>query len=227
MTCCCLDHLVITAPDLDAGSEYVADLLGAVPRGGGVHPAMNTHNRLLRLGDTTYLEVIAPAGAPPARPRWFGLDHLAPDDPPGLATWVARTTDIRAAVARCTVDPGPVVPMSRGALEWLITIPDDGHLPFGGIAPPLIQWQTADHPARALEHSGCSLRGLTLHHPQAVRIEALIDALGLADEVTVSAPSKLHPPGLTARLQTPRGPRELRGIVPRGDQAGHSHLPDG
>ncbi|WP_393939598.1 VOC family protein [Piscinibacter sakaiensis] len=60
---------------------------GCAPEGGGAHPHMGTHNRLLRLGDHCYLEVIAidPAAPPPARARWFGLDRLAPDAAPRLA----------------------------------------------------------------------------------------------------------------------------------------------
>jgi hypothetical protein len=39
---------------------------------------MGTHNRLLKLGEGFYLELIAidPQAPPPGRPRWFGLDRL-------------------------------------------------------------------------------------------------------------------------------------------------------
>jgi len=47
--------------------------------------------------------------------------------------------------------------MSRGELNWLITIPDNGTLPLGGIAPMLIEWQTRVHPASRLRESGCTL----------------------------------------------------------------------
>src|SRR5690606_1679690 len=82
---------------------------------GGEHPRMATHNRLLRLGDTLYLEVIAPNPAAPApgRPRWFGLDGLGPQSPPSLATWVVRCTDIRASAAAASEPPCPIA--SRGA----------------------------------------------------------------------------------------------------------------
>jgi hypothetical protein len=137
---CELDHLVVTAADLRSGVEWVRDVLGAEPRPGGKHREMGTHNCLLRLGESAYLEVIAPdpGGCRPEWPRWFGLDHVSKGSPPRLAAWVARTPDIRAAQAACSEPLGGVERMSRGNLEWLITIPEDGSLPLDGAAPTLI-----------------------------------------------------------------------------------------
>ena len=65
-----IDHIVIAAADLDSGSEYVAGILGIAPQGGGAHPRMGTHNRVLGMADGVYLEVIAidPDAPPPPRP---------------------------------------------------------------------------------------------------------------------------------------------------------------
>lgn len=49
-----LDHLVISARTLDEGTQYVADTLGIAPSGGGAHPLMRTHNRLLNLWGGVY-----------------------------------------------------------------------------------------------------------------------------------------------------------------------------
>ncbi|HSQ04485.1 MAG TPA: VOC family protein, partial [Burkholderiales bacterium] len=143
-----IDHLVVTAPSLATGVEYVQDILGVILQRGGEHARMSTHNALLRLGPALYLEVIAvnPRAMKPERPRWFELDHLAPHAEPRLATWVARTNDIRAAAMASSIPLGAVESMSRGALSWLITIPPDGSLPHNGIAPSLIEWHTAVHP---------------------------------------------------------------------------------
>ncbi|HVR48900.1 MAG TPA: VOC family protein, partial [Pseudorhodoferax sp.] len=109
-----IDHLAIAAPSLQAGSDALFAQLGLRPQAGGRHDRMGTHNLLLRLGGALYLEVIAvdPAAPAPARPRWFGLDALAPDAAPRLACWVARTDDIVGAAAALPL--GEVLPMSRG-----------------------------------------------------------------------------------------------------------------
>ena len=143
-----LDHLVVVAPTLDAGAAWVRSALGADTRPGGRHDRMGTHNLLLRLGPDNYLEVIAvdPAAPPPGRPRWFGLDDLAPDTAPRLAAWVARADDLDAAVAASPEPLGPVEPMTRGDLSWRLTIPPDGSVPLGGARPLLIRWAARTRP---------------------------------------------------------------------------------
>jgi hypothetical protein len=203
-----LDHLAITAPTLTLGVEYVRDLLGATPQPGGRHPRMGTHNCLLRLGADVYLEVIAvdPAAEAPSRPRWFRLDRPAPAAP-GLAAWVARTRDIRAAAASGAF--GRIEPMERDRLRWEITLPDQGDLVLDGVAPMLIQWQTDPHPATALADSGCALVGLEGFHPRPEAVTGLLRAIGFQDEFQVSSPAPGRPPHLVAHIQTPKGLRAL------------------
>lgn len=204
-----LDHIVVVANTLAEGSHFVERALGVAPRPGGAHPRMGTHNLLLSLG-ACYLEVMAidPQAAPPDRPRWFGLDTLRPGDPPRLAAWVARTDDIQAASAAAGGALGEVQAMTRGALLWLITVPADGALPLGGAAPALIQWQVAEHPARSLPESGCSLVELEVFHPAPAEVRAVYAAIGLQDAPRV----QLAPTGqplLVAHVRTPQGLRTL------------------
>lgn len=205
---CLIDHLVITAPTLASGADWVAHSLGVAPGPGGAHPRMGTHNLLLRLGEATFLEVLAPdpAAAHPARRRWFALDELGPDDAPRLAAWVARTDDLHACPEELLALLGPVEPMTRGTREWLITIPPDGSLPLGGALPMLIEWQSPRAPAGAgLPESGCTLSGLGLRHPQAGRLNELLSLAGLADHVAIGTGA----PGLWADIATPSGLRRL------------------
>lgn len=212
MAACSIDHLTITAPTLEAGTAWVEAALGVRLQPGGQHLRMGTHNHLLRLGPSLYLEVIAPDPALPSppRPRWFGLDDLPADAAPRLATWVARSGDIEAAVAAASVvDPGPPTPMERGALQWLITIPADGRLRLGGLAPALIQWLTPQHPAAGLEDRGCVLTRLEARTPEPARVKASLAALGLDGAVAVSALAAGQAPRLVAHIDTPAGPRVL------------------
>lgn len=209
-----LDHLVIAARTLDEGAAYVAQALGVTPAPGGVHARMGTHNLLLHLGEQTYLEVIAvdPGTPPPQRPRWFQLDDPSVTGTPRLVAWVARTNDIHTAVAAAPVALGKVESMTRGALEWLITVPDDGRLILDGIAPVLIQWPDGVHPAPQLEDRGCRLARLRGLHARADTINALLAAIGLHGNVAIapSAPGE-SAPRLEAEIRTPAGARMLAG----------------
>ena len=208
-----LDHLVVTAPDLGTGADFIRRSLGAIPQGGGEHPRMGTHNCFVRLGERLYLEVIAadPEAARPGRPRWFQLDQRESVRACRLATWVVRTDDIRAAVAASPVALGSVEPMSRGALSWLITIPADGSLPLEGVAPTLIEWPAGPHPADTLQDTGCRLLSLEGFHPRPEEVSGVLKAIGFEGEFAVSPLPRGAPPHLVARIQTPGGRRRLRG----------------
>jgi hypothetical protein len=206
---CELDHIVIACTDLDAGSAWVAERLGVAPTGGGKHAFMGTHNRLLRIGVRSYLEVIAiDRDAPaPARPRWFDLDsadmqaRLA--ESPALITWAVRTDRIAEAVTRVP-ELGQMQAASRGALSWRITIPEDGKLQFGGLLPTVLQWDAA-HPSDAMETNGLELTELALAHPMSAGLVPMFRALRIAGPVDLKA----GPKALIARIRTPNGDIDL------------------
>ena len=208
MVSAALDHLVVAAATLEQGEDYIESRVGVRPQRGGKHVAMGTHNSLLRLGPRAYLEVIAidPEGEAPARPRWFELDR--PDmqaqlrASPRLVHWAARTGDIEAARRACPIDPGPAHAMSRGTLHWQITIPDDGHLPGGGVLPTLIAWPDARHPTDALPDARVRIATLAAAHPDPDRMRAVLAALGLGETLPITFAAKIR---LAAMLRTPRG----------------------
>lgn len=213
---CHIDHITVAAPSLAAGSAFVQQALGVAPQTGGEHPRMGTHNLLLRLGDSLFLEVISPnPNAPsPGRPRWFGLDDLRSDSMPALATWVARTADIRSSVANSSEALGNIEPMSRGALNWLITIPVDGSIPLDGVAPALIEWHTEIHPAAKLQDHGLSLAMLEILHPEPERISRLLASIEIDGPLSVVPLSDGVAPYLIAHINTPQGLRKLPGVGP-------------
>lgn len=204
---CSLDHLVVVAPSLHEGVTAVSSTLGVELQRGGEHTRMGTHNALLRIGAASYLEVIArnPSAPEPGRPRWFDLDRA--DGQVRLATWVARTTEVRAAVAASPVDLGSVESHTRGDLEWWITIPSQGRLLEGGVVPMLIQWTSGSHPSGRLPDLGVRLEGLDLEHPDPELIQSFIRWVGFVGPVSVTAGER---PSLVARLSTPQGAKTLR-----------------
>jgi len=207
-----LDHITVAALDLAEGVAYASERLGIEIPPGGQHPLMGTHNHLLRLADDLFLEVIAPDPAAPApsRARWFGFDNgatrAALAKSPRLWTWVARCADLGAALRHVEGSAGPAVRVSRGNLSWLIGVPDDGAMPFDGAFPTLIEWPAGPHAASGMRDLGCSLRRLTVQHPQASQI-----ARQLAPHFNDARVS--FEPGatfkLTAEIETPRGLRVI------------------
>jgi Glyoxalase-like domain len=208
---CEIDHIIVTAPSLEIGGAYVRECLGVYPQKGGEHPRMGTHNLLMSLGKSAYLEVMAinPAAPKPATPRWFGLDEMPANAPARLYTWAARSSDL-AATAQASAEPmRPIVPMSRGALNWLITSPRDDTATHGGLTPTLIEWQTDAHPASTLPDAGLVLIQLEFFTADVPRIERQMKALGLGAGWSAKVLEAGEPPKLRAQIQTSRGMRVL------------------
>lgn len=168
-----LDHLAVSAETLEAGVAWVEMALGVPLAGGGKHPHMGTHNRLLGLGDL-YLEVIAtdPDAPRPAWPRWFDLDRFA--GAPRLTNWICSTDDLDAALTAAPLGTGTATDLTRGDYRWRFAVPASGRLPFDDCFPALMQWQGDLHPARTLRDHGIRLTRLEISHPQA---DALQEAL--------------------------------------------------
>jgi len=213
---CDIDHLVIGAASLAQGVAWCERRLGVAPGPGGVHPFMGTHNRLLRIDGPgfadTYLEIIAidPAGPPPGRVRWFGLDDPAVQarlaDGPQLLTAVARTPNVemlRWGLINFAQDPGPALaaqrPTPEGLLAWRILVRDDGALPGQGRLPVLIEWQ-GRHPTAAMPASPVVLLAVRLGAVQP-REATLLRLRG----------AQLVPggPALAVTLHTPNGNLDL------------------
>jgi hypothetical protein len=205
-----VDHLVVATTDLAHGVPALAEQLGVPLAAGGRHTEFGTHNALLALGGSTYLELIAvdPDAPPPARPRWFGLDSDAVRsrfaDGPRLLHWVARPTVLPPGPD----DHGERLRLHRGDLSWTVTVPADGSLPGdgSGLVPTLIAWDDA-HPTDTLPDAGVRLERLVLGGPRAPELRRRLAGLGLAGCVTVAD----GPAVLRAELRTPHGAVVLDG----------------
>lgn len=207
------DHLVLATDDLDRGAAWMEQHLGVALAAGGQHARMGTHNRLLSLGENFYLELIAidPAATPPGRPRWFGLDCLewGENARPRLIHWVARSDDILRDAAASAEPLGEILSMQRGDFRWRITVPQDGHLPGGGLVPSLIQWDVPFHPASRLRDVGCRLMKLEGFHPRPETIKHALGQHGLESRLDVQACGAVEPAQLIAYLRCPKGLVEL------------------
>jgi hypothetical protein len=204
-----VDHLVYAAPDLNRGVEEIEKLLGVRATPGGQHPGRGTRNALIALGPETYLEIIAPdqEQPPPKTPRPFGIDGLKESR---LVAWAAKGDDLqrlRDEAARKGARLGEVMSGSRRRpdgvlLSWRYTDPQT--VLADGLVPFFIDWGQSPHPAHTAT-SGASLVALRAEHPDAQRVQRLLQELGLDLPVQPGAA-----PALVAIIDSPRGRVELR-----------------
>ena len=206
------DHLVYAAPVLDDAVDSLAERLGIRPSAGGKHPN-GTHNALLALGNSCYLEVISPDPSQfnqeAESALAFGLDWLKV---PRLVTWAVLAPsleEVASASQAAGYDPGGIQEGGRVrpdgvALRWRTTKrPEtrEGWPPPGdGIVPFLIEWgEDTPHPA-STSAQGVRLLELSLIHPRPAEVQPMLSALHI-DILVTAGPA----PAMRARLETPLG----------------------
>jgi hypothetical protein len=204
-----VDHLVYAVPQLDAATDGLESLLGVRAAPGGRHPGEGTHNALLALGGTGYLEIIAPDPGQPApeRERWFDLDRLSG---PRLVGWAVREPDLEKRLISARhggIALGPIRNGTRtradGVVQsWRFT--DPHAILANGVIPFFIDWGGSPHPASSAP-AGITLARLRAEHPAAAAVGRALGQLGLALPVRLA-----DAPALIATLDSPRGPVELR-----------------
>ncbi|MDE9450886.1 VOC family protein [Aliiroseovarius sp. Z3] len=199
-----IDHLVVSSATLSEGVACLEDLLGVPMAGGGDHPLMGTHNALLSLGPSIYLEVIAvnPDAPTPPRARWFDLDYFT--GPTRLTNWALRVPDLPDALHRAPDGMGDALALERGDYSWDMAIPQDGRLPFSGCAPGLLSWK-GQQPAPNLPDHGLRLAALEITHPEAEALSVALIPLVADGRISVHAGE----PSLNAWLDTANGLVEL------------------
>jgi hypothetical protein len=204
-----VDHILLAAPDLQEGVEFVEERLGIRASTGGSHIGLGTRNALLALGPATYLEIIAPDPEQTTyrKPRLLGIDDLTA---PKLAAWVAKADDLEQLASKELsggLRLGEVLSGSRlnpdgVELTWRFT--DPFTVIAGGTIPFFIDWGQSPHPA-AQAAPGASLVSLRAEHPEPEHVRALLDQLGLNLPV-----SKGPKAALVATIECPKGIVELR-----------------
>lgn len=206
------DHLVYAAPVLEDAVENLATRLGVRPSAGGRHPN-GTHNALLALANSCYLEIIAPDPSQFSQdtesPLDFGLDWLKV---PRLVTWAVLAPsleEVASASQAAGYDPGTMTKGGRVRpdgieLSWRTTKrPEtrEGWPPPGdGIVPFLIEWgEGTPHPS-ATASRGVRLLELSLIHPRPAEVQPMLAALHIDILVTAG-----NAPAIRAKLETPLG----------------------
>ena len=206
-----IDHIVIGAANLEKATEKVEGLLQTKFSTSGKHPLMATHNRLSRLQNSAYMEIIAidPNASFPKscsqEKRWFSLDSASTQRRlsigPQPLCWVIAVNDIEKFASNCGYSPGRVIEMSRGDFRWKLTVPNNGDLSEGGVLPILIEWPNGKNPAEAMPESNLALKQITLFHPSPDFIEPILSAMDIAGPIDI----KLGEPAIQFAFKTSNG----------------------
>ena len=199
-----LDHMILAGPALPDLTGAFEARTGVQAAPGGRHAGQGTHIALVGLGPGRYLELLAPDPEAEDGPFRASIAYLGA---PALHTWCVRGGDADAFEARVRsagLEPRRIA-MARTRpdgvrLAWQLVFVE-GHA-FGGLVPFFIDWGGSAHPSVALG-APLEARALTLEHPDAACLAALLEALGgVPDGVWVTPAAA---PRLVAAWSGPRG----------------------
>ena len=206
-----IDHIVIGAANLEKATKKVEGLIKTKFSTSGKHSLMATHNRLVRLQDSAYMEIIAidPRASFPKsctrEKRWFSLDSNKTKRRLSLAPqplcWVVAVNNIEQTASNCGYEPGRITEMSRGDFRWKLTVPDSGELSEGGVLPVLIEWPKGKNPADVMPESNLVLKQITLFHPSPNFIEHILFAMDISGPIKI----KFGEPAIQFTFRTPNG----------------------
>ena len=205
-----LDHVVLICADLSRTSAWIGEQTGVAPTYGGRHSTGDTHNALLGLGATCYLEILAPTGpAAPGEHEWARLARAASE--PRVLTYCVRAVQplpqlARAITARGWREPqiidGARIRPDGSTLHWRVLMCAAN--PFGFAFPFFIDWLGEAHPAESLQalEGGAEVRldDFSVGHPQA---RALAKVLADVGQLAVTYPADTTEFRVT--LETSRG----------------------
>ena len=163
-----LDHVVIAANNLDEGTSYVENKLNVKLSNIGHHRDMGTHNRVVKISKSVYLEVISidPNCGNLNTKRWFNLDSLKLQSQlrksPQVIGYVIENVDIKILKYY-----EPFFKASRGEYKWKFAMPgtnasilaDQSHL--NGIIPSLINWES-EKPINKMQDNHLNLEKLEI-----------------------------------------------------------------
>jgi catechol 2,3-dioxygenase-like lactoylglutathione lyase family enzyme len=191
-----LDHILLGAPDLQAGIDFVENRTGVRAAFGGVHPSRGTQNALLALGERHYLEIIAPDPAQPGvkNPLASNLHSLAE---PRLVGWAAHPGSVTSFAEKLRAagikfegpTPGSRKRPDGRLLQWqTLTLADAD----SGLLPFFIEWgKDSVHPSVDAP-KGCSLLNFAAETPDPEELAATLKTLNLDLLVKKGEKPRLH-----------------------------------
>ena len=188
-----LDHVVIAANNLDEGTSYVENKLNVKLSNIGYHRDMGTHNRVVKISKSVYLEVISidPNCGHLNSKRWFNLDSLKLQSQlrksPQVIGYVIENVDIKILKYY-----EPFFKASRGEYKWKFAMPgtnasilaDQTHL--NGIIPSLINWES-EKPINKMQDNHLNLKKIqVLLTKNQLSYKNFMDSFGTIEKISFS-----------------------------------------
>ena len=213
-----MDHLLVGVSSLEEGIAWVERLTGVKAVRGGSQAGQGTHNALLSLGGSQYLEIIAPDPEQAEYKPVNFLNDLRTFTEPRLFAWAAGVDDtdpeqIEAIAENFRKTAQRFVGPNEGSrarpdgqvLHWRSILVLNRFARLGAEPIPfLIQWAPfSPHPSEDSPR-GCKLVSFAIEHPEPVGVVNSLTSLGIAAPVIRAKNARLR-----ARLATPKGEVEL------------------
>ena len=163
-----LDHIVLGSLTLEEGTEFLENILQAKLSDIGYHKDMGTHNRVIRISERVYLEVIAidPKISNLNNRKWFNLDNSKLQSKlkksPQIIGYVIENNDMNIIKYY-----DPFFESSRDIYKWQFAMPTfnknvlDSEIIEEGMIPSLISWKS-DKPVYQMKKNQFELISLEI-----------------------------------------------------------------
>ena len=163
-----LDHIVLGSLTLEEGTEFLENILQAKLSDIGYHKDMGTHNRVIRISEKVYIEVVAidPKRKNLNNRKWFNLDNSNLQSKlkisPQIIGYVIENND-----RNINKYYDPFFEASRDSYKWQFAMPTfknnilDSEIIEAGIIPSLISWKS-DKPVYQMKKNQFELISLEI-----------------------------------------------------------------
>ena len=203
-----LDHIVFGANTLEKGTKFVESILQAKLSDIGYHNDMGTHNRVIKISDEVYLEVVAidPNMENSKYRRWFNLDNpnlqLKLEKSPQIIGYVVENNN-RIPIKYYD----PFFNASRSNYRWQFSMPNyrsnilDSEIIETGIIPSLISWKSKK-PIHQMESNQFELIKFEIELPASKpHFNTFFKAFGKIKHVSVLSTTKKNAPILKLKIK--------------------------
>ena len=188
-----LDHIVLGSFTLEEGTEFLENILQAKLSDIGYHKDMGTHNRVIRISENVYIEVIAidPKRKNLNNRKWFNLDNSNLQSKlkisPQIIGYVIENKD-----RNINKYYDPFFEASRDSYKWQFAMPTfknnilDSEIIEAGIIPSLISWKS-DKPVYQMKKNQFELISLEIRLSESQKyFNTFFKSFGEIEYVSVS-----------------------------------------